>query len=332
MVRRIELLERRGWVDEPKAADAVLGNAAPTRIALSTLLKEYEVERRTHLAKFSPDQLRRWRNGKKRAIANFKAVLGRNAYLEDLTRTDALDFREWWQDRVIGEGVQVATANKDIGNLNRMIRTLNRARRLGLEPIFAELRIEGEKYGSRAPYTVEFIQTKILADGALDGLNPEARRVIYVCAEIGLRPVEVVNLTKGAIRLDCDVPHVVVQAEGRVLKTDHSERHIPLVGVALEAMKMQPEGFPTYFDGSPALSATVNKFLSAHDLRPTDRHSLYSLRHTFEDRLTAVEAPEKILCYAMGHKYSRPKYGSPPSLEQLKGWLDKIAFRAPTSI
>jgi hypothetical protein len=34
----------------------------------------------------------------------------------------------------------------------------------------------------------------------------------------------------------------------------------------------------------------------------------------------------------MGHRYDRPKYGSPPSLEQLKGWLDKIALRPPASI
>lgn len=331
VARRMEALKLNDLGADPKAAAATLGTTA-TRIALSTLLREYEVEQKTHLAKFSPDQLRRWRNGKKRAIENFKAVMGRDAYLEDLTRADALDFREWWQDRVIGENVQVATANKDIGHLNRMIRTLNRSRRLGLEPIFAELRIEGEKYGSRHPYSVEFVQKKILADGALAGLNDEARGIVYVCAEIGLRPVETVNLSANTIKLDCDIPHVVIEPEGRVLKTDHSERHIPLVGVALMVMQKFPKGFPQYFDGSPSLSATVNKFMKAHDLRPTDKHSLYSLRHTFEDRLTAAEPPEKIQAYLMGHKYSRPKYGSPPSLEQLKSWLDKIAFKPPASI
>jgi hypothetical protein len=97
-------------------------------------------------------------------------------------------------------------------------------------------------------------------------------------------------------------------------------------------MRAQPQGFPAYFDKSAALSATVNKFLKSRKLRPTDRHSLYSLRHTFEDRLTAVEPPEKIQAFLMGHRYDRPKYGSPPSLEQLRGWLDKIAFKAPASI
>jgi integrase len=315
-----------------RAAAKRSGPASSTKIALSGMLKEYEVEQRTHLAQFSPDQLRRWRHGKQRAIDNLISVIGQDVYIGDITRDDALDFRQWWQDRVVGEGIQVATANKDLGHLNRMLKTLDRSRRLGLEPVFAELRIEGERYGQRSPYAIDFVQDRILADGALDDLNPEARRVVYVCAESGLRPVEVVNLNERSIRLDCDIPHVLVVPEGRVLKTDHSERHIPLVGVALAAMRAQPQGFPAYFDKSAALSATVNKFLKSRKLRPTDRHSLYSLRHTFEDRLTAAEPPEKIQAFLMGHRYDRPKYGSPPSLEQLKGWLDKIALRPPASI
>ena len=329
---RLELLESRGLMDDPKAVAVVFGGASSAKIALSTLLKAYEVELKTTLSKYSRDQLRRWRNAKGRAISNLMAALGRDAYIDELTRNDALDFRDWWQDRIISEGVQIGTANKDIGHLNKMFRILNRSRRLNLEPIFAELRIEGAKSGSRNPYSLAFVQNRILADGALDGLNDEARRVVYVCAETGLRPVEVCNLSKGTIRLHCDVPHVLIKAEGRVLKTDHSERHFPLVGVALEAMKLHPEGFPAYFDRSASLSATVNKYLKHHGLRPDPKHSLYSLRHTFEDRLTAVEPPEKIQAYLMGHKYDRPKYGSAPSLVQLRGWLNRIAFKPPASV
>jgi hypothetical protein len=54
----------------------------------------------------------------------------------------------------------------------------------------------------------------------------------------------VVNLTPQAIRLDAEVPHLKIMAEGRRLKTDDSAREIPLVGVALAAMKLRPEGLP----------------------------------------------------------------------------------------
>lgn len=331
LIARIKALEGSGNLKNERAVAGVLGGASTSQISLQNLLEECQREMRVELKDHSPDQLRKWRNVRIRAIENLKAVIGRDLYIEDITREHALDFRDWWQDRIIDEGVQIDTANKDIGTLSAMFETLDTARRLKLDLVFKGLRIKGGSYEPRAPYPIDFVQDRILADGALDGMHPEARRVVYVCAELGLRPVEVVNLTKKSIRLDAKIPHLMIQPEGRVLKTDHSERHVPLVGVALEAMKKQPEGFPTYFDNSSGLSGHVNKYFKANDLRPFPRVSLYSLRHTFEDRLTKAEPPEKIQAYVMGHKYDRPKYGSPPDLEQLVGWMNKIAFRPPAS-
>jgi len=336
LARRVAaIMQGGGQTEQPKELAAVSGGATAKpkpKIALTTLLDEYEATQKVQLAQYSPDQLRRWRNGKSRAIANLKQVLGGDRYIDEISRQDALDFRDWWAGRIVAGEVKIDSANKEIGIISRMLHVLNRSRRLNMELVFKELCIEGGGYEQRAPYTIAFVQDKILGNGALDGLNDEARGVVYVCAETGMRPVEIVNLTKNTIRLDCDVPHILVKPEARVLKTDYSDRHFPLVGVALQVMRKNPEGFPSYFDKSPSLSATVNKFLKANKLRPTDRHSLYSLRHTFEDRLTAVEPPEKIQAYLMGHKYDRPKYGSPPSLEQLHGWLSKIAFKPPSSI
>jgi hypothetical protein len=51
------------------------------------------------------------------------------------------------------------------------------------------------------------------------------------------------------------------------------------------------------------------------DFGPIPGQTLYSLRHTFEDRLTAVEAPEKVVAALIGHKWHRPRYGLGPSLE-----------------
>ncbi len=116
------------------------------------------------------------------------------------------------------------------------------------------------------------------------------------------------------------------------MKTDQSERDMPLVGVALAAMQAQPDGFPRYRDKAASVSATINKFLDENGLLPTEGTTLYSLRHTFEDRLTAVEAPDKVAAAMMGHKYHRPRYGVGPSLAQKREWLERIAFRAPASV
>ncbi|KMO32218.1 hypothetical protein VQ03_26460 [Methylobacterium tarhaniae] len=108
----------------------------------------------------------------------------------------------------------------------------------------------------------------------------------------------------------------------------------PLVDIALPAMRAQPDGFPRYHDKAPQLSALIDKVLRGRNLLPGPGHSLYSLRHTFEDRLTAVEAPEKVMAALMGHKFHRPRYGAGPSLEQeqKQEWLQRIAFRSPARV
>ena len=325
ILARFEELVARRLVDSPAATAALLGGEAPPVLKLSGLLDVYTGLQAGGLSKLSPDQQRKWRNPKRRALDNLIAVIG-DKPLAEVSRGDALDFRAWWMGRILEEGVEIGTANKDIGHINRMLTTLIDAHRLDFLSPFARLRIEGELTASRSAFEPAFVASRILAPGALGGLNPEAAAIVHIIAETGLRLSEAANLTAATIVLDSAIPHVVVTAEGRVLKTPQSERAIPLVGVALVAARAHPDGFPRYRDKSAGLSAIVNKVMDERGLRPTPAHSLYSLRHTFEDRLTAVEAPEKLIAALMGHKYARPKYGSGPSLAQKLEWLERIAY------
>jgi len=135
--------------------------------------------------------------------------------------------------------------------------------------MFRGLRPLGQAERSRVPFETEFIQQKLLAAGPLDELNDGARYVLYVVAETGMRLREVVNLQEDAIRLEAKIPYVKIQADGRKLKTEDSEREILLIGIALAAMKLRPQGFPLYRDKSASLSTTVNKFLRVSGRRPT---------------------------------------------------------------
>lgn len=330
VIQRFERLMALKKPDDEGAHTALLGGEPEPELSLSKLFERFEELTAASRKDMSADQLRKWRNPKKRAIDNLLGVIGDKA-LKSVTRSDALDFRVWWQDRVLAGEVDIGTANKDIGHLNKMFREIERTDRLGLDPVFAELRIEGERDASRIPYPAKFVQDEMLKEGALDQLNDEARRVLYLIAETGLRLSEAVNLTPQNIFLNAPVPHIRVRPDGRRMKTDQSERDIPLVGVALLAMEAQPNGFPRYRDKGSSLSAIVNKVLGNARMRP-EGQTLYSLRHTFEDRLTAVEAPEKLIANLMGHKYSRPKYGAGPSLEQKREWLQRIAFRPPSRV
>jgi len=327
ILKRIDLLVSRKNLDDAQEADAVMGALDRPALRLSTLLAEYEGIHKASMVKKkkTEKQMQKWRNPRKRAIRYFIDLIG-DKTLDQVTRTDAIRYRDWWEDHVLTQDLLLTTANKSIGFLAKMLKDIDLKYQLKLEPVFADLRFAGARDGTRPPFTVAHVQERILAPGVLDDLNAEARAILWVCAELGTRPVEVANLSGRKIFLETEIPFIRVLGDDRELKTHDSERDLPLVGYALLAMKQFPDGFPSYRDNEDTLSATINKHLKSRNLLPTAKHSLYSLRHTFEDRLTALDPPDKIIASLMGHAFHRERYGEGPSLDQKKRWLTKIAF------
>lgn len=331
LLTRLETLVAGRLMDDAGAVSAVLGGEEPGKFLLSKLFDEYEVISRPGLQDLSPDQLRKWRNPKLRALNNLISVIG-DKDLPKVTRDDALDFREWWAERVMEEGLNPDTANKDFGHVQRIVKIVSRHHRLKLDPVFVDMRIEGGSKRVRAAFDPAFVQIKILADDAFGALNEEARRVVYLIAETGLRPSEAVNLTSKTIVLDAEIPHVQVRPDGRRMKAGSSHRDIPLVGVALEVMRLHPDGFPRYRDKSASLSALVNDYMETHGMRPTPNHSLYSLRHTFKDRLREAQPAEELIDEIMGHENGKPKYGAGHGLRLKSRLLQQIAFKPPRTV
>jgi integrase len=151
--------------------------------------------------------------------------------------------------------------------------------------------------------------------------------------ETGARPSELVNLTKDRIKLTANIPHISVEAleraddaPGRELKTVQSKRDIPLVGLALEAMRRHPDGFSRYFDKADNFSAAANKHFRKRKLLPTPKNTVYSLRHSFKDRLKDVECPEEMIDELMGHKIDKPKYDDGYGLRLKLKNIQAIAF------
>ena len=330
IMKRLDMLATRKTMEDPQEVAAIMGGVERPVIQLSGLLAEYEGIHKAALqkAKKSDNQMRKWRNPRKRAIQYLLDLVG-DKPLEQLNRTDAIRYQDWWQDHVLKHDLKLATANKSIGFLAKMLKDVNRKYQLGLTPVFVDLRFAGARDGKRPAFDTAHVQNKMLAPGVLDDLNDEARAIVWVVAELGLRPSEVANISGKKIFLNEKIPFIRVLGDDRELKTFDSERDIPLVGFALKAMREFPNGFPTYRDHEDTLSNTVNKYLKSRKLLPTEEHSFYSLRHTFEDRLTAVDPPDKIIASLMGHAFDRPKYGEGPTLEQKKRWLEKIAFQLP---
>lgn len=326
LVDRLIAVEKKiGDTSDPDV-DAVLGAVSRPEITISAALERYVELNKNELRDKNPSQRQRWRTPLYLAVKNFTDLIG-DKLLPEITRDDALKFREWWIDERIGRDVGTAnTANKNLMALRKIFRVVNDTHRLGLENPFHGLSIGGGKAQTRVSLTREWIEKVILKGGALSGLNAEARGIILAMADTGARVNEITGLEVTDVVLDVPVPHIIIRPNStRSLKTAHSERIIPLVGVALAAMKENPNGFPRYAGKNASASAVINKYLRGHKLLP-DGATLYGLRHGFQDRLIEVEAPERIQADVMGHKTLRPKYGKGPSLSQTSDWLQRTAL------
>ena len=61
---------------------------------------------------------------------------------------DAVEFCDWWRERVRANEVNPKTANKGIGQLSRMLKEVRIRRRLDIPDIFKDYGSR-EKYGTR---------------------------------------------------------------------------------------------------------------------------------------------------------------------------------------
>jgi integrase len=199
-------------------------------------------------------------------------------------------------------------------------------KRLNLVLPLTDLSFKEGEAKQRPPFKDQWIRDKILDPGALDGLNKEARCIVLAMVNTGARPSELAALTADQIKLNVNVPHISIEPVGRQLKSANARRVIPLCGVSLEAMRECPDGFPRYRSSPASLSATVNKYLREHGLLETSEHSLYGLRHSFEDRQLAAGVDERIRRDLMGHALNRQRYGKGASLEKLQGLIQATAL------
>lgn len=324
LIERAEAVAAPAGQPDKAEVAAIMGTVPEPQLTLSKALQLYWTLARERTFGKSEDQLRRWENPRKKAVRNFIEVVGDRA-IDNITRDDMLDFRQHWLDRIEAGEVTANSANKDLIHLGDVLKTVNTMKRLGLDLPLGELSFREGERRTRPPFSTDWIRDRLLAPGALDGLNPDARGLVLGMVNTGYRPSEGAALTAETIRLDCDVPHISIEPEGRQIKTKHARRVIPLTGVSLEAFKAFPQGFPRYRD-SASLSATVNKYLRSKGLLETPAHSLYSLRHSFEDRMLAAGMDDRIRRDVFGHRLDRERYGAGASLAHVRDLLAGLAL------
>lgn len=185
----------------------------------------------------------------------------------------------------------------------------------------------------RKPIPTSSIQSVQMACRAHDD---QGRWVIALISDTGLRLSEACGLTIDDVELEGPTPHLRIRSHPwRRLKTASSERLVPLVGSSLWAAGRAvtlAKGqflFPQYcsVQGVKANSASgaLNKWLRP---RVPEGCVIHSLRHSFRDRLRAVQCPVDITDRLGGWTADGvgQGYGDGYPVEVLHEWTSKIAF------
>jgi hypothetical protein len=104
-LERLETLVAKDLVNDEGARQAVLGLKKKLVFKISKIFEEYEAGTKDQVLDLSPDQLRIWRNARKRVVKSFVGVVS-DKFITELTVDDAIDFRNFWRDRVVQEGIR----------------------------------------------------------------------------------------------------------------------------------------------------------------------------------------------------------------------------------
>jgi integrase len=262
-----------------------------------------------------------------RAIGNLVDTVG-NKPIDTYSRQDANCVR----DALFERGLSKASVKRMFGTIRALVNFVTRE--LGLSDVSAfsgvYLGEDSQTETKRQPVPLKYIQ---FVQAECRKISDQGRWLIALISDSGMRLNEAVGLHKEDVQLDNEHPHVVLRPHPwRRLKTKGSERTIPLVGSALWAVSRAIEAssteflFPRYCDesGSKAnsASAALNKWLSP---RVPDGCVIHSFRHSFRDRLRAVECPQDIMDRLGGWSVDGvgETYGTGYPLEVLSRWMKK---------
>lgn len=344
VLARIKLLQGQfsiadGEVPPVRESNALLGGIEAPKSNYLSVSKCFdlfvdEIEFDAQLKK-SKAQRRSWENAHRIAVKYFIELIG-DVTMDGITREHARSYRNWWGNRIKhgdedGKRPTPYTANRRMGSMKTIYQKyFDYLGQFDRANPFTKLSFKDTKQNKRPPFSVSWMRQKIINSDALVNLNEEARCIFYALIETGARPSEICNLRPENIHLKGTVPFIEIREQtNREVKASASNRDIPLLGISLEAMKAYPNGFPRYFDKDTLLSNTLMKYFRENDLLETEKHKIYSVRHSFEDRMLEAGIDNDLRCILMGHKLSRPAYGSGGSIEYRRDELLKIVHPMP---
>ena len=263
-----------------------------------------------------------------RNIEYIVKVLG-NKSIRSYSSIDASKFRDWLME----QRMSLSTVKRVFSSVKAIINLTIQEHGLDINNPFSKTympEIEVKQYRESIPTeTIKHIQS-LCRD-----YDDDLRWLVTLLSDSGMRLGEVVGLHKSDINLNYKIPHInLVPHPWRRLKTRSSQRLIPLINESLWACKRILEhnddslfAFPRYtsLKGCKAnsASAALNKWLKE---KLSEDYVIHGFRHSFRDRLRAIECPSEIIDQLGGWSLRSigQGYGKGYELSVLSKWLLKI--------
>ena len=294
--------------------EAIIASAKPRCASLSEFTDEYlslkSVEQKPILL----------------AVETFIGLLG-DRPVEDYSREDVKAFAA----HLLRKGNKTATVRRRLVCISAI---LNYA--------FAELELEKRNPASRILIKGEGRDTSHRGTFTLDQLRQgyeeaissgsDVRLLMPLLGETGCRLGEIVGLRTCDVDLNEEVifirPH-----QFRRLKTAGSERTLPLVGYALDAMELALRKadhgflFPRYLGDQGVKTTHASNAVNVWLKKQFNGLTAHSLRHTMRDRLRAVMTPLEMIDQIGGWSSINSigaSYGQGYSVDMVREWMEKV--------
>ena len=249
--------------------------------------------------------------------------------IDEYSSKDASKFR----DNLLDKGLLISSVKRVFSSIRSIINLSITEEGINCINAFSKTYMpDKENLETRKPIPVEAIKK---VQSLCRDYDDDLRWLIALLSDSGMRLGEGVGLLKSDINLDCEIPHIKLTPHPwRRLKTKSSQRIVPLVHESLWACQRILEhnndsiyAFPRYTSmdkcNANSASAALNKWIKE---KLTDNHVIHGFRHSFRDRLRAVECPSDIIDQLGGWRLKSvgEGYGKGYELSLLSKWLLEI--------
>ena len=306
-------------------AELSTGTTFAAEIAASQPILSEALE--TYLDLKGRDRSPSFESSVRRSVSYLIAELG-DKPINWYSRKDALGLRDAFMSRKL----TVASIKRNFNNINALTGLVSRE--LG-HPAPATFRGLFFKEPGEQTQRLSVPDTQLqLLQAECTKADDEARWLLALISDTGMRLSEAIGLTRDDIKLSEDIPHILIKPHPwRRLKTIGSKRKVPLIGAALWAAERilashdSTFAFPRFCNGqilkSNSVSARLNKWLK---LKIGNDYVIHSLRHSLRDRLRAVDCPGEAADALGGWsaKTVGQSYGVGHNLVSLNRWMRLI--------